>query len=151
MDPITIITLALAAGAAAGLKSTAEQAVKDAYFGLKKLIETKFASVSGSLGQLEQKPESKARRDAVKEDLESAKADTDEQVLSQAQAVLKAVQEKAPEVAQIIGVDLEDIKAGALRLKDIIASGTGVRVKKGEFSGDIEIESVRAGQSSSKN
>ena len=39
MDPITIIVTALALGAAAGLKPTAEQAVKVAYAGLKKLIQ----------------------------------------------------------------------------------------------------------------
>ena len=38
MDPGTLIVTALALGAAAGLKATAEQAVKDTYSGLKRLI-----------------------------------------------------------------------------------------------------------------
>ena len=37
MDPVTIIVTALALGAAAGLKPVAEQAVKDAYAGIKTL------------------------------------------------------------------------------------------------------------------
>ena len=67
MDPITIIVSALAAGAAAGLKPKAEQAVKDAYNGLKALILHKYGKLS--VDALEQKPESKAKRSSVAEDL----------------------------------------------------------------------------------
>lgn len=42
MEPIIVIVTALALGAAAGLKSTATQAVKDAYTGLKALILRNF-------------------------------------------------------------------------------------------------------------
>ena len=38
MDPVTIIVSALVAGAAAGLQPTAEQAIKDAYNGIKALM-----------------------------------------------------------------------------------------------------------------
>jgi hypothetical protein len=54
MDPVTLIVAALAAGAAAGLKPTAEQAVKDAYAGVKAFILNKYPSLS--LEPLEQKP-----------------------------------------------------------------------------------------------
>lgn len=67
MDPITMIVSAIALGAAAGLKPTAEQAVKDAYAGLKALIQLKYANVS--LAPLEEAPESEARRAVVEEDL----------------------------------------------------------------------------------
>ena len=42
MDPISLILTALAAGAAAALKDTAGQAVKDAYSGLKALLKRKL-------------------------------------------------------------------------------------------------------------
>jgi hypothetical protein len=44
-----------------------------------------------------------------------------------------------------IGVDLRDVEAVNLRLADVAAAGTGVRVEKGKFSGDIDIKGVRAG------
>ena len=69
MDPITVIVAALAAGAAAGLKPTAEQAIKDAYAGLKALILARYNRAAPALDQLEQAPESKARRAVVEEDL----------------------------------------------------------------------------------
>ena len=40
MDPVTLILTALAAGATASLKDTANQTVKDAYNGLKALIKS---------------------------------------------------------------------------------------------------------------
>jgi hypothetical protein len=43
MDPVTLILTALVAGAAASVKDTANQAVKDAYNGLQDLIKRKFA------------------------------------------------------------------------------------------------------------
>ena len=43
MDPVTLIVMALAAGAAAGVKDTASTAVKDAYNGLKALVKKRFA------------------------------------------------------------------------------------------------------------
>src|SRR5687768_13584011 len=43
MDPLTLILAALGAGAAAAAKETASGAVKDAYQGLKTLIQRRFA------------------------------------------------------------------------------------------------------------
>jgi hypothetical protein len=150
MDPVSIIVMALAAGAAAGLKPTAEQAIKDGYVGLKSLIQKKFTGSNNSLNQLEEKPESEARRAVLKEDLEEVEVDKDEEILRQAQSLLETIESKAPETANIIAVDLEDITGGALRLKDIVSTGVGVRVRKGRLTGDIEIEGVRAGHESSK-
>ena len=143
MDPITIIVTALALGAAAGLKPTAEQAVKDTYAGIKKLIQDKYQHIN--LALLEGDPASEARQGVVKEDLAKAKADQDEDVLRQAQALLDAIQKHAPEAAGAVGVDLEDIKGASLTIEDIIATGTGVKVKGADLSGDIGVKGVRAG------
>jgi hypothetical protein len=43
MDPVTMILAALGAGATAAAKDTASQVVKDAYSGLKALIQKRFA------------------------------------------------------------------------------------------------------------
>ena len=43
MDPITLIVMALAAGAASGITDSASSAVKDAYAGLKALVRRRLA------------------------------------------------------------------------------------------------------------
>ena len=148
MDPITLIVTALALGAAAGLKATTEQVVKDAYAGLKELIRRKYSNVD--LAPLEEDPGAEAQRAVVKDDLSKTDAGRDEELLHQAMELLDAIQNYVPEAADAVGVDLEDIKAASLHIEDIIASGTGVSVKKTDIEGDIEIKGVRAGKSGEK-
>lgn len=146
MDPISVIVAALAAGAAAGVKPTAEQAIKDAYAGLKGFIQRKWGQVNVS--QLEANPASEARRTVVKEDLAQAEAGTDRELLALADKVLEVVAQHAPEIAKSIGVRLEDIKSGgALRIRDVAATDVAVDVKKADIHGDIDISGVRAGRS----
>lgn len=143
MDPITIVVTALTLGAAAGLKPVAEEAIKDGYAGLKALIQRKYSNVS--LVMLEEDPKSKARRALVEEDLAKAGAGQDEELLLKAKDLLDAVHSYAPGAAEVIGVDLEDIKGASLKIEDIISKGAGVKVKQAELTGDIEIKQVRAG------
>ena len=144
-DPISMIVIALATGAAAALKPTAENAIKDAYDGIKKLIQSKYERVS--IDMLENDPTSKERQEIVKQDLNKTDAGKDEEVLRQVQVMLQAIENQAPEVAKEVGVKLEDIKGGAyLKIKDIIATGTGVDIKKADIVDNIEIIKVRAGQ-----
>ena len=145
MDPVSVVVTALAAGAAAGLKPAAEQAVKDAYAGLKTLIQRKWQHVS--ISQLEANPTSEARQAVVKEDLAQANAADDRDLLTAADKVLDAVAQHAPEVAKSIGVRLEDIKSGgSLRVRDVVAGDAGVDVRKADIHGDIDISGVRAGR-----
>jgi hypothetical protein len=145
MDPVSVVVTALVAGAAAGLKPAAEQAVKDAYAGLKTLIQRKWQHVSVS--QLEANPTSEARQAVVKEDLAQANAADDRDLLTAADKVLDAVAQHAPEVAKSIGVRLEDIKSGgSLRIRDVVAGDAGVDVRKADVHGDIDISGVRAGR-----
>ncbi len=67
MDTIGIIVSALASGAAAGLKPITEKAIKDAYAGLKSMIQRKYSRVD--LLPIENKPESQSKRESVAEDL----------------------------------------------------------------------------------
>jgi hypothetical protein len=144
MDPLTSLVTALAAGAAAALKPTVEQAVKDGYAALKGLIQRKYAQVN--VGQLEANPSSKSRRGVVEEDLATAGADKDVEVLQQAQALLEAIQRQAPQAAAAIGVDLKDIEGASLAIRRVIATGVGVKVEGAKLSGDITIEDVQAGR-----
>ncbi len=143
MEPITIIVTALVVGAAAGLKSTAEKAIKDAYDGIKALIKRKYGDVG--LVELEKEPESEARRVSVAEDLTDAGAGEDAELLEQAKALLDTIRQYQWQGAEAIGVDFEEIEAAYLKIKQVRATGTGVRVRKGKFIEGIEIGEVEAG------
>ena len=93
MEPTTLILSALAAGATAALQETASQAVKDAYAGLKALIQKRFAGkpeAEMALAQHEKKPEVWAA--PLQDALVETGADRDEAIIEQAQAVLTLVQ-----------------------------------------------------------
>jgi hypothetical protein len=143
MDALTSLVTALAAGAAAVLKPTVEQAVKDSYTALKGFIQRKYAQVS--LDQLEANPSSQSRRGVVAEDLAAAGTDKDAEVLQQAQTLLETIQRQAPETSVAIGVTLKDIEGAALAIRRVTATGAGVTVEHAKLSGDITIEDVHAG------
>lgn len=145
MDPISIIVMALVSGAAAALKPTTEQAIKDAYAGIKGLIQRKFGRVD--IAVLETDPVSKMRQGVIQEDLEKAGAGQDEELLSKAKALLDAIQTHAPDVPNVVGLDLEDIKGASLTAERILAEGshaTGVKVKGADIQGDIRFSDVIA-------
>jgi len=146
MEPISAIALSLAlgAGAVAG-KEVVSALVKDAYAGLKGLIANRYPNVS--IEQLEQAPDSKARRAVVEEDLSAFGAGQDGELAAAARQLIDLVERHAPAAATAVGVDLKDVEAANLRLADIAASGTGVKLEKGKFCGDIDIRGVRAGVS----
>lgn len=144
MDPITIIVSALASGAAAGLKPTAEKIIKDAYTGLKGMIERKYNNVD--LRPVENKPESESKRKLVAEDLADAGAAGDQELLDLAKVLIDATVKYDKATASAVGVDLEEVKAAYLNIKKVTATGAGVKVKKGEFEGGIDIGEVRAGK-----
>ena len=144
MEPISAVALGLAlgAGTTAG-KEVVSAVVKDAYTKLKELVRSRYPKVS--LDQLEQAPESQSRRAVVEEDLTNAGAGQDAELLVAARKLMELIQQHAPSMTAAIGVDLKDVEAANLRLRDVAASGTGVRAEKVVLSGDIDISGVRAG------
>jgi hypothetical protein len=144
MEPISAVALSLAlgAGATAG-KEVLGSVAKDAYAALKNLVKKRYPKVS--IEQLEQAPESKGRRAVVEEDLTEAGAGQDAELLAAAHKLIELIRQQAPNTAAAIGVDLKELEAANLRLTDIAASGTGVKLEKGKFSGDVDIHGVRAG------
>lgn len=149
MDPVSLVVIALAAGAAAGLKSTAEAAVRDAYAGLKAFIRSRYAQVD--LTPLEQKPASEAKRASLTEDLEQAGAAEDEELFERARSLVAVLRSHQVDAAPV-GVDLERVSAEFLTVGNVFSTGTGtgVRVREGEFSGGIDIGEVHAGQESDR-
>lgn len=92
MDPVTLIIMALASGAAAGLNAASSSAIKDAYSGLKSLLKHKFAGkpeAELALEKHEEKPE--IWEQPLRDELKQAGADRDEEILRAAQGVLRIV------------------------------------------------------------
>lgn len=144
MDPITIIVTALAAGATAGLKPTAEQAVKDAYAGIKTLIQRKYQI--RSMESLEQKPDSETKRTSVKEDLTEAGAGDDKELLDRAKFLLDTVQAHDPQVAAKLNIKFDEVEAAYFKLRAAAAKGgINVEIKKSTFIGGIDMEGLTAG------
>ena len=87
MDPITTAVLA-------AVVKLADPVVRDGYDALKSLIARKFGNdsqLATAVQQLEAKPESEARKAVVQEEVATAGADRDAEILSVAQALLEQV------------------------------------------------------------
>ncbi len=93
MDPIELLLAALTAGAAAAIKGTASQAVKDAYGGLKALIQQHFVGKpQAELALAEYEKDADTWKKPLQKSLAEAGVDQNGTVLTQAQQVLKLVQ-----------------------------------------------------------
>jgi len=89
MEPVTIIATALAAGAAAAARETAGAAVRDAYAGLKALIQRRFAGDAGAELALEKHATSPdVWEKPLEEALKESGAAADETILEAAQALM---------------------------------------------------------------
>jgi hypothetical protein len=71
---------------------------------LKKLIADRYRGVD--VASVESRPDSRARRAVLAEDLTDTGAGGDEELVAAAQRVLAEVEEHDPEVGAVIGVDL---------------------------------------------
>lgn len=144
MEALSAIMAAIVSGAVASARPTTEKVIGDLYAGLKSVIQRKYNHVS--LEALEKKPESEAKQASLREDLADAKAAEDTELLQQAQLLLQAIAEQAPQVAEATGIKLGGLIAANVRLQEIIVSGekaVGVDIKQSEFAGDIEISKVK--------
>ncbi|MDM8514938.1 hypothetical protein QUF76_01970 [Desulfobacterales bacterium HSG16] len=97
MDPINVITTALATGAGAALKSTAEKAVKETYDGLKFLIQRCFKEKENTQGDMilqshEQDPTVWAK--PLEDALVKADVDKNEDILKAAQKLMEMIEPK---------------------------------------------------------
>jgi hypothetical protein len=123
LGPVTLVVTAVALGASAGLTDTASSAIKDAYAGLKGLLSHRQVDVSA----IERRPDSIAQRDALQETLTDNPEAIDRELLDAAEQVTDAVAVHRPDAADVIGVDLTDVRAGFVRVRSISSSGSGFR------------------------
>lgn len=95
MDPVTAaIITALALGVAGGVKQVGEKVIVDAYNSLKAVLQRKYRvndDLIEALDKLETKPDSDARRRMLQEEIETAKADQDDEVIAVAQVLLEHI------------------------------------------------------------
>ena len=143
MDPLSPILAALIAGSAAALQSTVGEVVKDGYAALKRILSTRYSGVD--VTPVERDPGAPESRRAVERQLRDAGAAADTELLVQAKKLLEEVERHEPALAKVIGADLQKIKAGNIRIEDIVSAGSGVRIKEAEAAGDFVISGVRAG------
>jgi hypothetical protein len=148
MEPITtLIVTAAALGAAAGLKPTAEQAVKDTYAAFKRIITDHYGDYRDLIGSLEflsKKPEDSSRQATFKNELTNAGATDDSELIQAAKAIHIAVETHSPETPTAIGMDIEELKAAVLEAENVKAgeSSTAVRIKKAEIEGSASFKNI---------
>ena len=121
MDPISIVTTALINGASKALKDTANQAVKDAYLGLKVLISNQWSN-SGSgdkasssqnseaeilIKNLEDNPE--VFQIPIEQKLPSVIPNPDQQLIEHAQQLIELLNDAEPESSHL-KVEITDSK-----------------------------------------
>lgn len=157
MDPATLIVTALATGAAAAAKDIGGDAIKSAFNGLKALIAKKFgakANVESAIASVEQKPDSDNRKGVLKEELETAGVDKDEEVLKLVQSFLALLEKNGVQtgVSQSIGTATATASGGGSAVGAIQVGGNagpinigntttnrsgGVDITGGTITGDI--------------
>lgn len=92
MDPVTIVLTALATGATTTIKDTTSQAIKDAYTGLKTLIQQRFAnSPQAKLALTEYEKDADIWEKPLQKLLVETAVDRDEEIIHQAQQLLKLI------------------------------------------------------------
>lgn len=108
MDPITTAIVAALAG-------LSKDAIKDSYEVLKSALKQKFGSQSDlvdAVDKLEKKPDSEGRKATLLEEVETAKANDDSDLLRLAQDILDKIKEQ-PGGQQIITQNISHVKNAA--------------------------------------
>lgn len=151
MDPLSVLLTALISGAAAGLRPTVTQAVKDAYGAVKAHLQERYSDVS--VDQLEKDPSSAARQGVLKEELGDADAASDKDLLALTRRLLNQIAKMPTDALDAAGVDLHKVRAAAITIEDVSTIGSdaaAVRLHEVEASGDIIIRGIHKGGSGPK-
>ncbi|HEX3640882.1 MAG TPA: hypothetical protein VHV10_06295 [Ktedonobacteraceae bacterium] len=92
MDPVSVILAALASGAIAAAQDTASQAMKDAYAGLKALVQKRFEKKPhAEMALTEYEKDTDIWEKPLQKSLVETGADQDEAIVRQAEQILKLV------------------------------------------------------------
>ena len=92
VDPVSLILLALAAGAAAGVKDTASQAIKDGYAALKRLVSSRVAKQpTGELVVAQHAADPETWQAPLRKALTDADASNDQELVTAAQELMELI------------------------------------------------------------
>jgi hypothetical protein len=143
-DPITIGALvagALALGSEA-LKGVVGEAAKDAYGKLKGVLARTFPSLTSSLAE---KPESKARADALAEEIDGLNNQDKRALEAVAQELLKQLHSDE-EARRTVGAKIDIlVSEGLLKIGNIEASGNATGLEAKEIRGQtVEVGNISA-------
>lgn len=95
---------------------------------------------------LERKPDSQTKRASVAEDLTSAGAGDDKELLDQAKFLLDTVNTCDPAAAAKLNINFDEVNAAYFKLKNASAVGAiNIGVKNSTFSGGIDMEGLTTG------
>ncbi len=123
MDPVSTAIVAAVA-------KLSEPIVKDAYEGFKTLLQRKFGAgtaLTTAIDAVEGKPESVGRREVLQEEIASAQAGSDAEIVDAAESLLRNVQKASP------GRDAVNRVVQNVEGDNHIFSGTGnVTVNRGD-------------------
>jgi hypothetical protein len=130
MEPITTTILtALAAGAAAAAKDTAGAAIKDAYQGLKNLIERRFAGKpKAEIVLTEHSKDPQTWKKPMEEALVETGADQDDELVKKAEALLKLLNDAKQGGLNVFGSGAAADRGGVAAGQGGIAAGGNVTI-----------------------
>lgn len=109
MDATTIILAALIGGAAAGLKSVTERALKDAYQVLRDALVTRDPGVKRAIELMEVDPKVDAHRQAARSAIEASHVHDDKEVVLKAQDLLSQLIQHDPDSATAVDINIDEI------------------------------------------
>jgi hypothetical protein len=143
MEALRVIASALAFAGSEAAKTVVAESVKGAYSAVKDFLARKYPQVD--LAAVEKAPQSAGQQIVLVENLTSSEAAADPEFSPLAKRLVDAVAAEMRKGGPQTGVQLNDFEAASLRINDVIASGTGVLIKKGRIEGHAEITRIRGG------
>jgi hypothetical protein len=149
MEVLTVIAAAVAFAGGEAAKTVVAESVKEAYHAVKDFLAGKYPQVD--LAPVEKAPQSAGQQMVLVENLTSSEAAADPEFSPLAKRLVDAVAAEMRKGGPQTGVQLDDLEAASLRIGDVIASGTGVLIKKGRIEGHAEITGIRAGVTEDQN
>jgi len=99
------------------------------------------------LSAIERNPKSTVQRDALRETLADSPDAVDQELLDAAEQLTDAVAADEPRAAEVVGVDLKDVRAGFIQVRSISSTGVGFRGAGLIVDGGLDIGDVQAGRS----
>jgi hypothetical protein len=141
MDSVALIVAALTTGAAAAADGAAPDIAKNGYAQLKALLVRKFAGrpeLMNAVAQVERKPISENRRNALKEELQAAGASEDDELLQQAKLFLDLLEKNG--IRTDVTYVATNLGSGAIAQgQGAVAAGAGGIAVSGNVEGGIII------------